>query len=507
MLISALAFSAHTVFAHAKMVSSKPSNRETWMQIPKAIELSFSARLQQTEMNSIVVTDPNGNRVDTKNVALSDDGKKMSVELGEVGSGIFTVEWKALSADDHLMNGKFTFTIAAKKPAETAATPQTAAPEQLENIKTVSENQTHAQKSGTNPFQSPVRWFSYLAMMTLFGGFAFLLFVLKPALARSSALNNDEKAEAFGHSRKRFTRLTLLSLIVIVISAFAGLVLQASSVLDLSITQAVAPAQLLRVLRQTSYGVPWFLQVAGALLIFAITFFFGRTRNDQAAKNPSKSERPILWAGLILSALLLLSLSLTGHARAAQEEYKLAVFSDWLHLAAAGVWVGGIFYLVLTLPKSVSGLRDLTRLSVLSGVISRFSNLAIAGTILLALTGIYNSWIHLAGISDLYNTPYGIILLVKIILFLLMLPMGGFNRFFIRPRVERLLGESNTDEYAGAEKDFRFVLYLEAAFAAAVLLLAAILAFLPHSQEHHGINKRGSGEAKPVIAANRQRNG
>jgi copper transport protein len=491
MLISALAgFSAQRVDAHAKMLASKPSDRQTLMQIPKAVELTFSARLQPTEMNSIVVTDQNGTRVDKKTVVLSDDGRKMSAELEEVGSGTFTVEWKALSADDHPMNGKFSFIIAGKR-AETTATRET------DNIKTISENQTPAQKSGTSPFQSLARWFSYLAMMTLFGGFVFLLFVLKPALAPNLIIG--EKVPAFGQSVKKFTGLTRLSLLIIIVSAFASLVLQTSSLLDLSVAEALAPANLVRVLTGTGYGTPWFLQIALTLAIFAITFFFARRQNGDPVKDFSRGGQALLWTGLILSAFLLLTLSLTGHARAAQEEYKFAVFSDWLHLAAAGVWVGGIFQLALTLPKSVSGLPDLTRLAVLSRVISRFSGLAVGCTILLALTGIYNSWIHLLGIRDLYNTPYGIILLVKIILFLLMLPLGGFNRFFIRPRVEKLVGDSNSDGLSGAEKDFRFVLYLETAFAATVLLLAAILAFLPHSQEHHAAVRKSPINAERAL--------
>jgi putative copper export protein len=118
-------------------------------------------------------------------------------------------------------------------------------------------------------------------------------------------------------------------------------------------------------------------------------------------------------------------------------------------------------------------------------VIPRFSSLAIVATALLALTGVYNSWIHLASARDLVTTPYGITLLMKIILFLLMLPLGAFNRFYMRPRVEKLAGATESGGRLKTIKDFYFVMWLEAAFAAAVLLLAAILAFLPHSQGHH----------------------
>ncbi len=508
-----MAFSAQTTFAHAKLLRSHPANGEKLQEAPKAVVLTFSEQLQPTEINSIVVTDSNGRRVDKNVLLFSTGGNRMTAALEDLISGTFTVEWKALSADDHLMKGKFKFTVAEMKMPESAATPQvtatlqTADPPNYENAPTILENQTiaenqtpPAQQTGTLPIQSLVRWLAYLAMMTLFGGFAFLLLVLKTSLRNAPNLQPGEKARAFVLGVKRFIGLTRLSLLLIVISAFAALVLQTSSLLDLPITQAIAPSNLFRVLTQTGFGTPWFMQIGAALAIFVITLFVVQKLNDDPEKAGLSGGKLIFWVGLIISALLLGTLSLTGHARAAQAEYKFAVLSDWLHLIAAGIWVGGIFHLVLTLPKSVSGLPDLLRLTVLSRVISRFSGLAVACTILLALTGIYNSWIHLGSFRDLYNTPYGITLLVKIILFLLMLPLGGFNRFFIRPHVEKLVGAANFDANSRTIKDFQFVLILETAFAAVILLIAAILAFLPHSQEHHAEFKQKNSPIKPVIA-------
>lgn len=489
-LIFATAIFATAAFGHAKMLRSTPANGEKLAQPPQAIVLTFSEQLQATEINSIVVTDRNGSRVDKKSVVLAEDGKKMIAELEAAGAGIFTVEWKALSADDHLMKGKFTFTVSESKPAESNATPTATPPQAVEPQipetapPAIETPPAPVEKSGTNPLQSVVRWLAYLSMMTLFGGFAFLLFVLKPSFENAANPTGEEKSEAFGRAEKRFAGLSYLSLVIIIISAFAALILQTSTLLETSFAQSFAPSNLWKVLTQTAYGTPWLLQVSAALLIFLIVVLIGTRKNDAAAKS-ANGKNTFLWAGLMFSAVLLGTLSFTGHARAAQKDFAFAVVSDWLHLIAAGVWVGGIFQLALILPKSVAGFSALNRLSVLARVIPRFSGLAVAATILLALTGIYNSWIHLVGVRDLITTPYGITLLVKIILFLLMLPLGGFNRFFIRPRVEKLAAANASGEASKTVKDFYFVMFLEAAFAVAILLLAAILAFLPHSQEHH----------------------
>lgn len=464
MLIAA-AFSAPTVLAHTKLQSSQPAGGETLAQSPKAVTLVFITPLQMTEMNVITVADRSGARFDKKIVALSDDRKKMSVELEDLAAGVYTVEWKALSADDHLMKGSFKFNVAEQKTPEIAPT--------AEPVETVTaEAEPPAPQAGITPMQSLVRWLTYLALMTLFGGFAFLLFVLAPSLQAAPNLNDGEKTAAFERGGKRFVSLTFVSLALFLIAAFAALALQTSSVTDTNLAQALTAENLRRVLTQTAYGTMWFVQIGAAFLLVAVAVLLKRSVNAS-----------LLWLGLTLAAVLIATLSFTGHARAAQAEHRFAVVSDWLHLVAAGIWTGGIFYLILTLPKSMKGFDDLKRLSVLSRAIPRFSNLAVFCVSLMALTGIYNSWVHLEEWRDFVTLPYGITLLVKIALFALLVALGGFNKFVLRPRIVKS-AEENASGGAGTIKDFYFVLGIEAAFVAVVLLLTAIIAFLPHSQHH-----------------------
>jgi copper transport protein len=493
MLISALVFLAPSAaFAHAKLLRSLPADGEVLQQSPKAIELDFSGRLQRSGVNSVTVTDQNGNRVDKETIVISEDGRKMLCELEELSPGIFTVEWKGLSADEHVMKGRFTFTI-AESSAATRATP---APN---TDQIAPENKTPpAQEAGTSWLQSVARWLAYLSMMTLFGGFAFLLLVLKPSLRKSPNLSDAERESAFRQGESRFIGLTWLSLFLIAVSAFASLVLQTSAVLDTNLIEAFAPSRLYQVLTQTGYGAPWILQVGTAFAIFIILLFIRRARRgkDDSVKVELNPNLSLLWAGLIISALMLRALSLTGHARAAEAEYQFAVFSDWLHLVAGGVWVGGLFHLALTLPKILGDFRGLQRLSVLSRLIPRFSRLAVACTILLALTGIYNSWIHLGGVSDLWVAPYGMTLLVKIILFIPMLALGGLNTFILRPKVEKFIGEADySDENPKTVKDFYRAVMVEAALGVIILFLAAILAFLsPPLRHHHTTTNDGAGK-------------
>lgn len=436
-IVVTLLFNAPVVLAHAKMIGSKPADGEILREKPQAIELTFNEPLQSTEMNAVIVADAAGRRVDKNKAVVSEDGKKLLTELEDLSAGIYTVEWRALSADNHSIKGKFSFTIAGSEAAPVAAeqTPK--------NVDSHSGHSMPTQENLVNPFQSGARWLMYLAAMTLFGGFAFLLFVLKPAVERGiSSLNDEERIFALRRGRNRFLHLAWASLFLLLVSLIANLILQTSDALDVSAAQALSPSNLYQTLTQTAFGLPFLVQIFITLALFGIVFFISRQKEDKTATFDSDDKQTLWRAGLVVSSLLFLMPSLTGHAQAAAGEFRFTVFSDWLHQVAVGAWIGGLFHLILTLPEIVKGIGELQRLSVLSRVIPLFSRMAIACVGLLTLTGIYSSWIHVDGFSALLNTSYGLVLLAKIALFALMLALGGLNSFVLRPRAARLIAES-----------------------------------------------------------------
>jgi len=495
MLLAMIFSTAPRVEAHAKLLRSEPARGEKLEKIPAAVALIFSEKIQATDLNSIVVKDSNGGRVDRQELFLSEDGKKLSVALSDKASGRLNVEWKALSADNHLIKGRFFFTVLPGQP-----TPTIEAPEVAEIPQAAAEPPSEIQPEPppplstnfNNPLQSLVRWLTYLVLMLIFGGFAFLITVFEPVLRYSDQLSLEEKMLASGLALKRSLMLTALSAAMLLLCAFLALVLQTSTVLEINLSEGFLPTNFIKILTQTEYGFPWIAQIFLGAAILSIVFFLGRGRKNEPPRE-KKTVPALLWMGLALSTLLLAAMSLSGHARAAQREYWFAVPADWLHLVAAGFWVGGIFQMALILPGILRGLEGFKKLFVLNRLIGRFGGWAVVSTMVLAATGFYNSWIHLKNWSDLFETPYGVVLLVKIILFLLILPLGAVNRFVIRPRIEKLSRELSETENPGAIRDFYFVLRLEAAFAAMVLLLAAILAFLPHARDHHAGISGGGG--------------
>jgi copper transport protein len=508
-----MAFFQSAAFAHAHLVKSQPAANAALKQAPKTVELWFSEELAPS-FNAITVTDQQGRRVDKDDLSLSEGDKKLQIDLQDVGSGTYTVDWKNLSADQHTMKGRFTFTVAL---AVSAATPvpssgaQTAGqPPQTSPQATPPQTPPAAasQESGTPWTMSVVRWLEYLAMMALFGGFTFRLLILGPALRGAHGMEVDERATGLSASERRFLKLSGWALALLAVVTLAALILQTAIVMDTSVGGALSPSRLYQVITRTSYGGPWLLQAATVVVLAVILFLLARQSSDTDYERhaASAANTGLLWAGVVVSALMMLAPSLTGHARAAATEYRFTVFSDWLHLVASGFWVGGLFQLVLTMSTSVSGLQGAQRLRVLERAIPLFTRLAIASTVVIALTGVYNSWIHVDRLSALWSTPYGEALLVKIILFVLMVALGGVSTFIIHPKAKRLIeGDEGaaTHEHLKVDRSFYRAVRLEAALGILVLLAAAVLVFLQPVREHPMNMTRAAGPDSVVVSDRR----
>jgi copper resistance protein D len=88
----------------------------------------------------------------------------------------------------------------------------------------------------------------------------------------------------------------------------------------------------------------------------------------------------------------------------------------WLHLVAASIWVGGSIFIGVILSPMLNVITRTVeeRIIILIKIGRKFSYIAIPSFGVLVLTGIYNSKAFLFDPSTLYQTNYGVILLVKI---------------------------------------------------------------------------------------------
>jgi uncharacterized membrane protein len=146
-----------------------------------------------------------------------------------------------------------------------------------------------------------------------------------------------------------------------------------------------------------------------------------------------------IWATLlILASALLLSISLGSHASAGAGSFW-AVLADFIHLSAAAAWLGGLLLLpsLLWQAHHIPEITPVHRGHLLL-LVQRFSLLAGFSVFVILLTGLFNSLVELPGLSSLWETTYGRVLMVKLGLVALALGIATLNNRLVHGRMARL---------------------------------------------------------------------
>lgn len=97
--------------AHAALVASSPTRRAALTEPPPHVELAFSERLEAAYVRLSVV-DAQGLRVDLGDAAVTlGDARRLRVSLPPLGPGSYTVRFRVLSVDGHVVESSFAFTV------------------------------------------------------------------------------------------------------------------------------------------------------------------------------------------------------------------------------------------------------------------------------------------------------------------------------------------------------------------------------------------------------------
>ena len=101
------------VLAHAALVKAAPSARAV-VDTPPRVDLWFNERLEPA-YSTVSVWDKGGVQVDRKDVVIgADDPKRLSVGVTPLRPGSYTVRYRVLSVDGHVIESSFTFTVRSR---------------------------------------------------------------------------------------------------------------------------------------------------------------------------------------------------------------------------------------------------------------------------------------------------------------------------------------------------------------------------------------------------------
>lgn len=110
---------------------------------------------------------------------------------------------------------------------------------------------------------------------------------------------------------------------------------------------------------------------------------------------------------------------------------------------------------------------------MIAEIAARFSRLAGIALFIIVVTAAYNGWCEVGGVNALYETTYGIIVMIKIALLLVLVLVGASNRYTSIPNI---IGSSeSTERENGTISWLVYKLRVEAVLIAALLVCTALL--------------------------------
>ena len=103
--------------AHAALVRSVPGSRAVLTQPPASLDLCFNEAVE-VKFSSVTLEDASGTAVVLGKLQAGSDPKCLKAPIATIGSGVFTVHYRVLSQDGHVVEYGYQFSIKtdAKSP-------------------------------------------------------------------------------------------------------------------------------------------------------------------------------------------------------------------------------------------------------------------------------------------------------------------------------------------------------------------------------------------------------
>jgi copper transport protein len=416
--------------AHAILVRSDPAKDSVLSIAPKRVRMWFSEALNPAFSTAVVVNGEN-KQVDNRNAHVSsNDQTEMDVSLQpNLPPAVYIVIWRTDSADDgHILRGSFIFSIAnADGTVPTLAQGANPGANVLGG-----GNPTGlytGQLDGPTVFNLIMITLVELGAIFWMGAQLWINFVL----SISSESHSEERATN-ERSQRRFDRyFSLPTLIVLLLANIGVLVGQALNLTGGDLAQAISPTLLVDLATSGRFGIYWMMREVVIVLAIILAIYMIL---QQQRSRITKTALPI--ANLVLASALLIAITMSGHAAAVNPNIvSYAIVIDWLHLLAASLWVGGMMYIATNYLPVLKRLHIPQQARSLVTVLPYFSPLAIAGVVIMAITGPFSATFHLTSWQQFLSTAYGRALLVKIALIGGLLVTSAIHVGILRPRLKK----------------------------------------------------------------------
>lgn len=181
----------------------------------------------------------------------------------------------------------------------------------------------------------------------------------------------------------------------------------------------------------------------------------------------------------LVAVLAFAAIEVTGevsHAAALPGSSPLPVAAQVAHITAAALWMGVLLHIFLARRLLLPVDAGAGRVAFIANVVRRFSPLALATTSLLGITGVVAAWRYLQSVGIVIHSPYGLTLLVKLVLLAPAIYAGFINFRQIGPALAHLVTTGAASQVTNAVfSRFSRMLELEVTTGLLVITVAGIL--------------------------------
>ncbi len=384
--------------AHASLLRTDPAAGSVVPHAPGQIVLHFDEPVQ--DAGTTVVATSGASVLAGHARVEHGDSRALVVPLrGGLGDGDYTVRWRVVSSDGHIVSGVVAIGVGRDRPPPEAATTQTS----------------------TLDWPFLIARFAYfLGLMLLVGGAIYRVAVFRPVIA---TVSGRPRAMAELREGARANSLLLGAAALMLAGGWIALTREGAEVAGVSFWQAFNHhGPIGSALGATRFGREFGRGIdLGAAFCVATAAAFAVARRSRAGALVLAVPAALLGAWAVIVP------GLSGHAGDPGLGLP-AVAVDALHTAAAAVWIGGLVQLVLVTPHATRGLPDGERSRVRTALTARFSRIALASVVVLAATGLGRALWAVSSPAQVWQTGYGRALAVKTGLLACLVGLGYLNR-------------------------------------------------------------------------------
>jgi copper transport protein len=396
-ILGATFFMSDKALAHNTFVESDPSNGSQLTAAPSAWSVTFTKSVPLNSASGEVING-DGTRTPLTQISHGSSDSVIVFTLPTGLTGSITARWRLVGVDGHIISGRVSFAVQAAVSTPTVPnsvvnqTPTTLVPA-IPTTLPLQEVSSSEATAVSEPIRVSLRSLNYLGIIFLGG-----MLVAELSIARGSMTLPIGR------------RLMTAGLALLVGSSLIQTLIFNNDIKDSSDSSL---SSIFGIFSSTP-GAMLATKTIASVVLAALLF---RSIQEGVLSRSSQTQL------LLIIPMFLITLAYGGHSRS-QSLPWLGIPVDALHVTSMAIWIGGLITMLLVVIPNISHDKAIN-------AFQRFSHIAERSVIVLVITGVIQMTRLHYGVSTLFTSTHGLLLLGKLIIVALMLRLAAKNRIVL----------------------------------------------------------------------------